>query len=282
MTFQPSFRWIFDAVAPDYEAKIIPAFSQMAENFVEWIASQSTDLVVDIGTGTGIVPRIIAPQVANVIGIDFIWRMLQVAKTVSHEQQLSNVCFVQSDAHQLSFLDHSVDLITASFGLNTTIPRKVFPELYRILKSGGRLCIQEWGGWHTFDQLMLEVIDTYAVYDEDAPPELIALRDFSEEERPWYRDMQTEEDYVDMLTECGFVQIEAQEVQPIVVRLDVNEFLAYKLAWVGRSMELAAMDDSSRGDCIDQLRERFYEYVDADGMLNYDPRLFRVQAWRDD
>jgi SAM-dependent methyltransferase len=282
MTLQPSFEWLFDRVAPDYEDKIIPAFGQLAENFVGWIGPRPTDFVVDVGTGTGIVPRYIAPRVAMVIGIDFIWRMAHIATSVAREQQLPNAYFVQSDAHRLAFADSSFNLITASFGLNTTIPRKVFPELHRILKANGRLCIQEWGGWHAFDQIMLDVIDAYAVYDEDAPPELIALRDFTEVERPWYRDMQTEEDYEELLAETGFVQIEADEHQPVIVRLTVNEFLSYKLAWVGRSMELDAMDESARGDCIDQLRDRFYDHVDGDGMLNYDPKLFRIQARRSD
>lgn len=280
MTLQPSFQWLFNAVAPEYEDKIIPAFGQLAQNFVNWVAPSPSALVVDIGTGTGIVPRLITSQAKAVIGVDFIWRMVHIATRVAQEKYIHNACFLQSDVHHLGFADQSVDLITASFGLNTTIPRKVFPELYRILKSDGRLCIQEWGGWHKFDQLMLDVIDAYAVYDEDAPAELVALRDFSEEERPWYRDMQDEEDYEDMLAAAGFTQIEAIEHQPVIVRLSVNEYLAYKLAWVGRSMELAAMDESARGDCIDQLRDRLYEHVDEEGMLNYDPKLFRVQAKR--
>ncbi len=116
------------------------------------------------------------------------------------------------------------------------------------------------------------------VDDEDAPADLVALRDFLAEDRAWYRMMQTELDYSDELRAAGFVRLLVAEHQPLSIKMSLGEFLAYKLAWPSRMAELEAMDDSARGDCLDKMRELLLPHVNAEGQIDYAPALFRVQA----
>ncbi|MCI0713540.1 MAG: methyltransferase domain-containing protein [Chloroflexi bacterium] len=278
MTQEFNFRTMFDGVAGLYEERIIRAFAPMAANLISWIEPQGHEHVLDIGTGTGIAARLIATEVQSVIGVDFSARMIAIAREMAVMNDHANVLFIQADAHHLPFTSESFDLVVASFGFNTTDPRQSLPEAYRMLVPGGRLCFQEWGALHEFDNIISEVFRQYSVDEDDAGEELLSFRDFFAVERPWYEDLQNEEDFVMDLTDYGFRDIWVKEYQPVKVQMTVEEFIQYKTAWTPARVELAAMDSSARGDCLDAMRRRFYEFADTDGILTYAPLLLRVHA----
>lgn len=271
----PSLRELFDEVAERYEARIIPVFADFATDFVAWVKPQVENRVMDIGTGTGIVPRLLVEQVQQVVGLDFAGAMLQMAWQANRA-----VDYVQGDAHQLPFVSGSFDLVTASFGFNGVNPRRVLPEVARVLKSGGRLCFQEWGGLHWVDNVLRELFEDYGVDDDEAPAELVEWREYLAVENLWYRDFQTEADYIEELPRYGFKAIKAREHTPVHIRRSVEALIDYKLAWPMREMEIAAMDPSARGDFMDELRRRLYEQADSNGIVVYAPLIMRVQAVR--
>lgn len=271
---------IFESVAPVYESQIVPAFGPMAASLVEWIQPRTSEKALDIGTGTGVAARLLAPLVDQVTGVDFAPSMIREARHNAARESISNIRFVEGNVHILNFPDNSFDLVIASFGFNATNPHYSLPEVRRVLKSGGRFFLQEWGGIHLFDTILDDVFAEYAVDDDDAPAELVGLRDFLSEDSLWYKDLQTVTDYEEKLAHYGFTNIYAEESTPVVVRLPVNEFIAYKTVWLPRTAELKAMDTSARRDCLDDLRARYYEYADAQGILAYAPRLFRARAYK--
>lgn len=271
-----NFSRFFDSIADHYEAKIIPAFGPLAADLITWAAPKPTDHALDSGAGTGIVARLVAPQVASVIATDIAPRMMQIA--AQSAQHLPNVSIVQADSHALPFPDNHFDLVLSSFGLNATHPRRAFKEIWRVLKPNGRLVLQEWGHLHPFDRIIVEALEVYMVDDEDASNELVALRDFLAADRAWYDMMQTELDYSDELSTIGFNRLLVAEHHPIILRLSLSDFLAYKLAWPSRIAELEAMDASARGDCLDMMRNLLQPNIGEDGLLDYAPSLFRVQA----
>lgn len=272
-----SFQALFDGVAPLYEARIIKAFAPLAANLVDWIDPAPAAVALDVGTGTGIAARLAAAQARQVVGLDFSLPMLAEARQAAGDDY-PNLAFIQADAHQLPFGRETFDLVLASFGFNATDPRRSLPEAYRVLKPGGQLCFQEWGGLHRYDDILIDTIADFAVDQAQAPDDVRQLRAFVQVERPWYRDLQLEDDYRMDLAEYGFRDVWVKEHQPVAVRLPVDDFVRYKTAWTPPRLELAAMDASARGDCLDTLRRRFYEQADPHGILTYDPLLFRVRA----
>jgi SAM-dependent methyltransferase len=206
--------------------------------------------------------------------------MAQIAYRLALAASLSNLHFIQGDAHCLAMKPAVADLVASSLGFNATVPHRVFAEVHRILQPGGRFCFQEWGGLHPLDNVVANVLNSYALDDDDAPLHLLALRDFLDQDAPWYTQLQTTEDFVDLLSNLGFVDIDACEVAPLTLSLTIHEFIAYKMAWTARAAELAALAAPTRADCLDTLRARLYEHVDASGYLAYNPRLFRVRAIR--
>lgn len=271
-----SYRKLFDVVAPHYEARIIRAFGPYAASLIEWAKPLPHETLLDIGTGTGIAARLAADRAQQVIGLDFSAPMLQSAQVAT-----PNLAFVQADAHSLPFVDCSFDVVIASFGFNATHPQKSLKESFRVLKPGGRLVFQEWGGLHKLDQLVGDVVAPYTIEDDNAPPELIALRDFLEDDRVWYEDLQIEEDYQEFLAALGFVNITAREFAPLQLRLSVEDFIDYKTAWTSQLYEFAAMSPTVRRACLAELENRLYRHANEDGILTYDPLMFRVMAYRE-
>lgn len=260
--------------AEGYEARIVPAFQHFAAGVVQTAQPQGYEITVDIGTGTGILARLISPHVEQVVGIDFVPQMIAQAQKFS----LSNVRFQEADVHNLPFENETFDLAVSSFGLNMTQPRKAFGQLYRVLKAGGLLVFHEWGALHPLDENLIEVFAQYMVEDDDAPPELLDTREFIRTPRLWDNVLQDKEDFVEVLSEVGFSDVLVWEDTPVEVVLPVNEFMDYKLGWVNRQAELAAMDEYSRKDCLDAVRSLFNGKVDSEGNIHYAPMLFRVHA----
>jgi SAM-dependent methyltransferase len=88
--------------------------------------------VLDLGTGTGLVARIVAARFpeATVIGVDISERMIEQARRRTESPRVS---YQVADAERLPFEDGAFDLVT----LGNMIP--FFDELARIVASSGRV-----------------------------------------------------------------------------------------------------------------------------------------------
>ncbi len=88
--------------------------------------------VLDLGTGTGSVARILAERFpeAEIVGVDIAPRMLGEARAKTNA---SNVRYELADAQRLAFDDGAFELVT----LGNMIP--FFDELARVLAPGGHV-----------------------------------------------------------------------------------------------------------------------------------------------
>jgi len=105
------------------------------------------DTVLDLGSGAGIDVFIAAKAVGpdgHVIGVDMTPEMIQRAWTNAIKGGYRNVEFRLGDIEALPVNDNSVDVVVSNCVINLAPDkRRVFAEIYRVLKSGGRFAIAD-------------------------------------------------------------------------------------------------------------------------------------------
>ncbi len=106
------------------------------------------DRVLDLAGGTGDLSSRMVPLVGakgRVLLSDINASMLgEGRKRLVDEGITGNVSYVQADAEQLPFPEHSFDCITISFGLrNVTRKDRALAAMHQALKPGGRVVILE-------------------------------------------------------------------------------------------------------------------------------------------
>lgn len=94
--------------------------------------------VLDIGTGTGVLPRNMYRYGAKWIGTDISENQIDQARILSKGMDIKY--FVLS-AEQLDFPDSSFDVITACQCFWYFNHEKIMPELFRMLKPNGRILV---------------------------------------------------------------------------------------------------------------------------------------------
>ena len=91
--------------------------------------------VLDVGASTGIIDNVLAGKFKSVIGIDIDKEAIKHAK---ENFKKSNLKFKVDDAMKLSFADQSFDVvICAHVYEHVPSDKKLFEEIYRVLKPGG-------------------------------------------------------------------------------------------------------------------------------------------------
>lgn len=99
------------------------------------------DRVLDCATGTGDLAIAFRKAGAQVTGTDFVPEMLEVARLKAPEIE-----WQVADVTKLAFDDDSFDVASISFGIrNVGEPRKGIAEMTRVVRSGGRVIVLEFG-----------------------------------------------------------------------------------------------------------------------------------------
>lgn len=94
--------------------------------------------ILEIGTGTGIIPFSIYTKVNSIVATDISPEMILIAKQKQSELHIKNIDFQVQDAYQLSFADHSFDLVIASNILHLLYePEQPISEIKRVMKDDG-------------------------------------------------------------------------------------------------------------------------------------------------
>ena len=131
--------------AETYERYMVPAlFAPAAEHLLAVAGLRPGEHVLDVGTGTGIVARLAAPNVApggTITGIDASLDMLSVARARALEEGLA-IEWQECRAESLPFPDERFNLVVSQFALMFFADRQTaLDEMRRVLVPGGRMVL---------------------------------------------------------------------------------------------------------------------------------------------
>ncbi len=125
--------------------------SQVNQKFVEDLLAsieiQPETKIIDLGTGTGLIPLEFARQTAhgNIIGIDLSEEMLLKAREHARKENLDNrIHFQLADATATSVSATSYDIVMSnSIVHHIPEPQRLFVEATRLLRHGGQLFVRD-------------------------------------------------------------------------------------------------------------------------------------------
>ncbi len=129
--------------------------------------------MLDVGCGTGVLARAAADRVAaegQVTGLDLNEGMLAVARRLRPK-----IDWRQGDATRLPFADESYDVVVSQFAL-MYFPDRIaaLKEMWRVLRTGGRLVIAVWGPFERATGYVLLTEITKRRWGDDAADVLTA------------------------------------------------------------------------------------------------------------
>jgi len=186
----------YDASGPLYSASDLAAVPGGADlglgcgNPAALAAIEPGDVVLDLGSGAGIDCFLAAKmtgQSGMVMGVDMTPEMIAQARKIAAESGYGNVEFRLGEIELLPVETETVDLIISNCVINL-VPDKqrAFREMYRVLKSGGRIMISD------------------IVVTADMPA---AIRESLEAYAGCVAGAESKDRYLDHITEAGFAGV---------------------------------------------------------------------------
>lgn len=162
------------------------------------------DTVVDLGSGAGndcFVARSLTGEKGKVIGVDFTERMIEKARVNAAKLGFNNVEFRLGDIENLPLASETADVVVSNCVLNL-VPnkQKAFEETYRILEKGGHFSISD------------------IVLEGELPDE---LRKAAEMYAGCVSGAVQKDEYMDIVTSAGFVNVTVQKEKEIVLPDDI-------------------------------------------------------------
>ncbi|MFA6602745.1 MAG: arsenite methyltransferase [Candidatus Shapirobacteria bacterium] len=155
------------------------------------------EVVLDLGSGAGIdvflASKIVGPT-GKAIGVDMTDEMLSAARENAKKGGFTNVEFIKGDIEALPLDNNSVDVVISNCVINLAPSKaQVFAEIYRVLKTGGRLMVS--------DVVLTKPLPLDLKNDQDLLVGCISGAILKE-------------DYLNLLKQAGFTNIEIHKETP--------------------------------------------------------------------
>ena len=166
------------------------------------------ETVLDLGSGGGIDCFLAARRVGpggRVIGVDMTLEMIHLARENAQKSDLKNVEFRLGEIENLPVEDRAIDAVISNCVINLSPDKeRVFREIYRVLKPGGRMMVSD----IVLDsELSEQVKNSVAAYTGCIGGAL------------------KRQDYLDAIAKAGFIKVEivAEDRVPVDLWADFPE-----------------------------------------------------------
>lgn len=126
-------------------ANAAPIRDQAAlDRVVHAVGAGPDDTVLDVGCGPGLLACAFARVVQHATGIDLTPAMLEQARKLQREQELSNVTWREGDITSLPFTNHQFSIVCCRYVFHhLENPLTVLKEMARVCQLGGRVVVAD-------------------------------------------------------------------------------------------------------------------------------------------
>lgn len=143
---------VFSRAASSYNSIGPRHFTSFARQLVEYVDVRSSDHILDVATGTGVVLLAAAERCGDagrMVGVDLTPAMLERAATAIRDRHLGNAELLELDAEHLALPDGTFDVALSAFAISSFPSRgRALEECRRVLRCGGRLGLLDGLGWY--------------------------------------------------------------------------------------------------------------------------------------
>src|SRR2546421_9938045 len=140
--------WVdeYSRMAEAYDQNVAPRFEPIAEEVVRLAKPKPNELFLDVGTGTGLLACLLAPRILpqGVVAIDLADGAISVASYRAGNAGIRNIRFEMLDARNIVYHGKLFDGVASNLGMPNFGVDRVFQEVHRVLKPGGRFVFSEW------------------------------------------------------------------------------------------------------------------------------------------
>jgi ubiquinone/menaquinone biosynthesis C-methylase UbiE len=232
--------------ADRYDRQLMP----ITDAIIERSALGPTDIVLDVGCGSGVTTFEAARRARRVVGVDISEPLVGVAVARSRDRAIDNAEFLVADAQTHDFDDARFDVVLSQFGLMFfDEPVRAFSNLRCALDDDGRIVFATWRRLDDNEWLAPVV---RAVAEHADVPDLgglangagmFALKDRSE--------------IAELLTAARFTDVSVEALSPTLLvggGGGVDECAAFLLGTgIVRGL-LSRLDDIQMGAAIEMIR----------------------------
>lgn len=126
------------------------SYEGFIHNLIDMASLEEDDVVLDIATGTGVIPAGLLQRgksSGQIVGLDITLAMLKKAgKKLHGNGKAALVCFTCGSAMQLPFQNDHFDQVFCALATHHLDVPVLVSEIKRVLKPGGKLAIADVGG----------------------------------------------------------------------------------------------------------------------------------------
>ena len=263
--------WESDALA--WDRYWVPIFSLFAKQLALVSSPSPGDVILDVGTGSGLAVRELCkttPSVGLVVGIDSSEEMMRLARRRAASAGLRNVKFLKMLAEELRFPDGFFDIVVSNCGINVAHFSQCVTEISRVLRPGGVFAFND---WNLIDVKPQRIFGEILGRHRTATPS----PQLAHERAALAADFLDAKTQLQLLLEAGFKKASLVKRRHRVRLNSIEDFLRLSLSRSTIRREMSEMTALSRRMFLRDLRSALKQFVHDDAFI-FDWPVFYIRA----